>query len=88
MKNLFKKVWEGFTKTPPKPGADCEGLINIQYYNIYFKSRFRNKKFLNMLGTAAEGEENQRGDGPQLQYSYWKHDLKRVNISVKAMVGR
>ena len=38
-----------------------------------------------MLGTAAEGEEDQVGDGPQLQYI---QDLKRVNISVKAMVGR
>ena len=28
-----------------------------------------------MLGTAAEGEENQVGDGPQLQYI---QDLKRV----------
>jgi hypothetical protein len=40
-----------------------------------------------MLGTAAEGEENQIGDGPQLR-SILELDLKRVNISVKAMVGR
>ncbi len=40
-----------------------------------------------MLGTAAEGEENQKGDGPQLQYIL-DQELKRVNISVKAMVGR
>ncbi len=40
-----------------------------------------------MLGTAAEGEENQVGDGPQLKYKP-DQDLKRSNISVKAMVGR
>ncbi len=40
-----------------------------------------------MLGTAAEGEEIQVGDGPQLQYIL-EQDLKRVNISVKTMVGR
>jgi len=38
-----------------------------------------------MLGTAAEGEVDQVSDGPQLLYI---QDLKRVNISVKAMVGR
>ncbi len=40
-----------------------------------------------MLGTAAEDEEYQVGDGPQLQYIL-DQDLKTVNISVKAMVGR
>jgi hypothetical protein len=87
MKNLFKKVWEGYTKDPPQPGADCEGLKRHTVLHYFTISRFRNNKFLKMLGTAAEDEENQKGDGPQIQYIQ-DQDLKRVNISVKAMVGR
>ncbi len=79
-------MWEGYTKAPPQPGADCEGLKRHTVHTLfYFKSRFKLNKFLNMLGTAAEGEEDQVSDGPQLLYI---QDLKRVNISVKAMVER
>ena len=85
IKNLFKKVWEGYTKAPPQPGADCEGKRHTVHTLFYYKASSNIKKFLSMLGTAAEGEEDQLGDGPQLLYI---QDLKRVNISVKAMVGR
>jgi hypothetical protein len=61
-------VWEGYTKTPPQPGADCEGLKTTYSTTIFTISRFKCKEILNMLGTAAEGEEIQVGDGPQLLY--------------------
>jgi hypothetical protein len=60
-------VWEGYTKAPHSLGLTVRGK-DIQYIH-YFTTKQAQilKKFLSMLGTAAEGEENQVGDGPQLQ---------------------
>jgi hypothetical protein len=61
-------VWEGYTKTPHSLGLTVRGNIYIKYYIIFTISRLKSDKILSMLGTAAEGEEIQVGDGPQLQY--------------------
>ncbi len=65
---FIQKGVGGVYKNPHSLGLTVRGKKTIiKYYIILLYSRLKYKKFLSMLGTAAEGEENQRGDGPQLQ---------------------
>ncbi len=68
---FIQKGVGGVFKSPPQPGADCEGKIHtvLQYL---LKSRLRYNKFLSMLGTAAEDEEYEEATAP----SYSKNRIR------------
>ncbi len=83
---FIQKGVGGVYKSPPQPGADCEGRRHTVHTLFYYISKFKINEVLNMLGTAAEDEEYQEATAPS--YCTYRLDLKRVNISVKAMVGR